>query len=146
MSLDHQPNPLRPYYQPPSNRFSTTQPTDTATATSKPTFTQTNNLGSSPRNAAKYSEYVPEGRGNTGDFLKELSEGALWKYASIFFAQPFDVAKTILQVQTPSRRPRETAKEAIVKDQKQISGASYGRRPYHVCSSLSSIQRYRRLI
>jgi mitochondrial fusion and transport protein UGO1 len=47
-----------------------------------------------------YSDYVPEGSLSTVDMIKELLDQALYKYTSVLLAQPFEVAKTVLQVRS----------------------------------------------
>ncbi|PGH07341.1 hypothetical protein GX51_01885 [Blastomyces parvus] len=97
------PNPLRPYYVPPSIGLPKSPPN--AASVSGP-------LGSSAlagkaniRNSTReifsdfdYSEYLGESSPTISDSVKELVEKALWKYTSVLTAQPFEVAKTILQV------------------------------------------------
>ena len=45
-----------------------------------------------------YSDYLSDSSPSATEVIKQLSEQALWKYTSVFLAQPFEVAKTILQV------------------------------------------------
>ncbi len=113
------PNPLRPYYIPPSvgnttgtasakplpsPRFSGNHGSSSPSATS-PSF------GSSARNILAdmdYSEYLSDPSPSTTATIKTLAEQALWKYTSVFLAQPFEVAKTLLQVRAPvTERPRK---------------------------------------
>ena len=47
-----------------------------------------------------YSDYVPAGSLSTVDMIKELLDQALYKYMSVLLAQPFEVAKTVLQVRS----------------------------------------------
>ncbi|KAL8787376.1 MAG: hypothetical protein Q9213_002259 [Squamulea squamosa] len=49
-----------------------------------------------------YSEYLSDASPSSTATIKALAEQALWKYTSVFLAQPFDVAKTVLQVRSPS--------------------------------------------
>lgn len=105
------PNPLRPYYIPPSIG----SPPDilpskasTANISSKhglPTSASTSSFGSSARNILAemdYSEYLSESSSSAGSSIRDLLEQAIWKYTSVFIAQPFEVAKIILQVHVPS--------------------------------------------
>ncbi|KAL9003219.1 MAG: hypothetical protein Q9188_003905 [Gyalolechia gomerana] len=100
------PNPLRPYYVPP---FVDTPPNASNTAkvggrngsppTTSPSF------GSSARNILAemdYSEYLSDPSPSSTATIKTLAEQAVWKYSSVFLAQPFEVAKTLLQVRAPS--------------------------------------------
>ena len=59
-------------------------------------------FGSSTRNILAdmdYKEYTPGASPSNAVIGKHLVEQAMWKYTSIFLAQPFEVAKTVLQVQ-----------------------------------------------
>ncbi|MCJ1259443.1 mitochondrial fusion and transport protein ugo1 [Lignoscripta atroalba] len=105
------PNPLRPYYIPPS----VGPPLDTsqnissahtigskhASASKPPT-----SFGSSARDILSdldYSEYLSDSSSpSPADVIKRLVDQALWKYTSVLLAQPFEVAKTVLQVQLAS--------------------------------------------
>ncbi|KAL8731998.1 MAG: hypothetical protein Q9181_004115, partial [Wetmoreana brouardii] len=58
-----------------------------------------------------YSEYLSDTSPSTTATIKALADQALWKYASVFLAQPFETAKTILQVRfqsTEQRGPSQT--------------------------------------
>ena len=46
-----------------------------------------------------YAEYTSDASPSISEIGKQLVEQAIWKYTSIFLAQPFEVAKTVLQVQ-----------------------------------------------
>jgi fusion and transport protein UGO1 len=50
-----------------------------------------------------YSDYVPESSLSTVNMIKELLDQALYKYTSVLLAQPFEVAKTVLQVRSQAR-------------------------------------------
>lgn len=102
------PNPLRPYYIPPSvgpppdfsqDHTSTSNVGSKYAASASAT---TSSFGSSARNILAdmdYTDYLSESSPSPADIVKRLLEQALWKYTSIFLAQPFEVAKTVLQVQ-----------------------------------------------
>ena len=99
------PNPLRPYYIPPSIG----PPPDVTGAASSASHTFSNRNGTAPTYASSardifsdidYSDYVPEGSLSTVDMIKELLDQALYKYTSVLLAQPFEVAKTVLQVRS----------------------------------------------
>jgi fusion and transport protein UGO1 len=102
------PNPLRPYYIPPSIGIPQ-GPAATNAATSSGPRPSTNNNGTAPTYASSardifsdidYSEYVSESSQSTLDTIRELLDQALYKYMSVLLAQPFENAKTILQVRT----------------------------------------------
>ena len=60
-----------------------------------------------------YSEYIPEASPSNSEIGKQLVEQAIWKYTSVFLAQPFEVAKTVLQVQlAPGQQPSAQARVA----------------------------------
>ena len=96
------PNPLRPYYIPPSIGI----PQDVSATSSG-----THNLG--PRNGSPlsyassaremfsdidYSDYVSDASPSTIESIRKTLDDALYRYISILLSQPFDVAKTVLQV------------------------------------------------
>ena len=100
------PNPLRPYYVPPSVGPSTRSTPNTSANTTtknassapaaKPSF------GSSARDILSdldYSDYLSDASPSATDVLKRLIDQAAWKYTTVLLAQPFEVAKTVLQVQ-----------------------------------------------
>jgi mitochondrial fusion and transport protein UGO1 len=86
-------NPLRPYYIPPSiGETSTPTPNVTATA-SKPLASSSFAFPD-----LDYSDYIPEASSSVTGSVKSLLDQAVWKYAGVLMAQPFEVAKMILQV------------------------------------------------
>lgn len=109
-------NPLRPYYVPPS----------IGPAPSASPSQPAHGAGSSYSSSAR--DYLPELdldiRSTTSEAwtsTRSLVDSLAWRYTSVLLAQPFDVAKTVLQVSlppssaaggaTPRRRksPRRTA-------------------------------------
>ena len=105
------PNPLRPYYIPASGGSPpgvSSNGTSANNMGSRLPSTSTNSFGSSARNILadmEYSDYISDSSPSATAMGKNLIEQAIWKYTSVFLAQPFEVAKTILQVQvTPSNR------------------------------------------
>ncbi|KAF1948274.1 mitochondrial carrier [Byssothecium circinans] len=99
------PNPLRPYYIPPSIGLPPEQARNSSTATPssytyssrapKPSF------GSQARDILSdldYDSYFPDSSPTVAEHAKKLFDQALWNYTSILLAQPFEVAKTLLQV------------------------------------------------
>lgn len=95
------PNPLRPYYIPPSVGLPpdpVTVPNSTAATASS--FGSRTILTSSARGILSeldYSDYLSDASPSVSELLKKLLDQALWKYSSVLIAQPFEVAKTILQ-------------------------------------------------
>lgn len=95
------PNPLRPYYIPPSIG----QPIPTSSsASSKPGGNSTSAYATSARDLFSdidYSDYVDGSRSKL-DAIRTLLDEGLYKYLSVLLAQPFEVAKIILQVRVQS--------------------------------------------
>jgi fusion and transport protein UGO1 len=93
-------NPLRPYYIPPSIG----EPPESLPTPGPRAFAQANSTG---RYASKardifsdldYKDYLAEPSPSVVQTVKELLDELLWKYTSVLMAQPFEVAKTIMQV------------------------------------------------
>ncbi|EAU31188.1 conserved hypothetical protein [Aspergillus terreus NIH2624] len=93
------PNPLRPYYFPPSMGL------DAANASSSPPDASSAQVfGGSARDLLPdldYSDYL-DNSPSVSSWVREALDRAIWRYMSVLFAQPFDVAKTILQTYTMS--------------------------------------------
>lgn len=101
-------NPLRPYYIPPTigeeplpsapgpNAFATS-----GTAGASPYASKTRDIFSD----IDYRDYISEPSSSAVQTVKDLVDGLLWKYTSALMAQPFDVAKTILQVRSQEEAP-----------------------------------------
>jgi fusion and transport protein UGO1 len=122
------PNPLRPYYIPPSIG----PPPDVAAAASSGSHTFSNKNGTAQTYASSardifsdidYSNYVPEGSLSTVDMIKELLDQALYKYTSVLLAQPFEVAKTVLQV--ISQAGGDGSVPITITDDMREEGSSY---------------------
>jgi fusion and transport protein UGO1 len=105
-------NPLRPYYIPPSIGLSSDIPPNSTSvgingqygATSKISF------GSSARDMFSdidYSDYLSESSPSVSEMIKNVLDQAVWKYTNVLLAQPFEVAKTILQVYIIQDTPTE---------------------------------------
>ncbi|KAK4239375.1 mitochondrial fusion and transport protein ugo1 [Achaetomium macrosporum] len=93
-------NPLRPYYIPPSIG----EPPEALPTPGPRAFAQSNSTG---RYASKardifsdidYKDYIAEPSPSVVSTIKEVLDELLWKYTSVLMAQPFEVAKTIMQV------------------------------------------------
>lgn len=88
---------MRPYYIPPSAGLSSSPdsppPPEIASASSAHVF------GSSARDLLPdldYSDYL-DSSPSLSDWIRDALDRAIWRYTSTLTAQPFDVAKTILQ-------------------------------------------------
>ncbi|KAG5291704.1 mitochondrial fusion protein [Histoplasma ohiense] len=95
------PNPLRPYYVPPSIGLPKSPPNTVSGPPVSSALVNKANIRNSAREIFSefdYSEYLGESSPTISDSVKELVEKALWRYSSVLTAQPFEVAKTILQV------------------------------------------------
>ncbi|OAL46946.1 mitochondrial carrier, partial [Pyrenochaeta sp. DS3sAY3a] len=101
------PNPLRPYYIPPSIGLAPDVPHN-QTASSQAyrgagrSSSSKASLGSQARDILSdldYDSYFPNSNPTVAEHAKKLLDQALWNYTSVLLAQPFEVAKTILQIQ-----------------------------------------------
>ena len=109
------PNPLRPYYIPPSIGV----PSNTApNATSSPSFSFPN---------LDYSDYMPDASPSVAASAKSLLDKAVWKYTTVLLAQPFEVAKLILQVHVA--QDDETSGRVVL-ESRQRNGLSSRERNY----------------
>ncbi|OAX84431.1 hypothetical protein ACJ72_01209 [Emergomyces africanus] len=94
-------NPLRPYYVPPSIGLPKSPPHAVSGPPVSSSIVGKTNIRNSTRDIFSdfdYSEYLGESSPTISDSVKELVEKAIWRYSSVLTAQPFEVAKTILQV------------------------------------------------
>ncbi|KAI9675845.1 MAG: mitochondrial fusion and transport protein ugo1 [Trizodia sp. TS-e1964] len=96
------PNPLRPYYKPPS--IGLPQPAQNSSHSIAIKSSPPNSsFATSAReifNDLKYTDYVSDsGEQTLSELLRGFLDQGLLKYTSVMLAQPFDVAKTILQCQ-----------------------------------------------
>lgn len=118
------PNPLRPYYVPPSisvndklsNSAARASNTSSAAASASTFFSDLD-----------YSDYLSDSSPSSGDAIKRLLDQALWKYTSVLMAQPFDVAKTILQTYVA-----QDLQDGPVTPQEYRRGSSQQREEYQV--------------
>ena len=92
-------NPLRPYYIPPSagvSSSSNSTPPEFASSSSSQVFK------GSARDLLPdldYSDYL-DSSPSFSEWIRDSLDRALWRYINTLTAQPFDVAKTILQAYT----------------------------------------------
>ncbi|CAL5871353.1 uncharacterized protein PFLUO_LOCUS5603 [Penicillium psychrofluorescens] len=87
-------NPLRPYYIPPSGLSPANAPTEVTSASSTQVF------GSTARDLVPdldYGDYL-DSSSSVSDWARDVLNRAILRYTHVLTAQPFDVAKTILQV------------------------------------------------
>ncbi|KAH8702227.1 putative mitochondrial fusion protein [Talaromyces proteolyticus] len=114
------PNPFRPYYVPSIGL----SPTDSITASSAAHITSNASsritIGRSTRDLLSdldYSNYL-ESSPSVAEWFKDLLDRAVWKYSSVLIAQPFDVAKTILQIYVV---PSDEQSQVILDEQRSQS-------------------------
>jgi fusion and transport protein UGO1 len=106
-------NPLRPYYRPPSIG----RPQDSPASTSSVLGPKNGSAASYASSAREifsdvdYSDYFSEASPSTIESVQNMLNEGLYKYFSILLSQPFDVAKTVLQVR--SQGPTESAQKNI---------------------------------
>ena len=110
------PNPLRPYYVPPSIGIPPEQPANTSVP--RPTGSRPS-IGKSAKDFLSDFDYggplLDREGPSVGEVAKKLVDQALWKYTSVLLAQPFDVAKTILQVRHAAASEAEAETNAVNK-------------------------------
>lgn len=99
------PNPLRPYYIPPSIGLSPEQPPHSNHSAAPASYSARSaasaSFGSTARDMLSdldYDSYFPGPSPTVASHAKKLLDQALWNYTSVLLAQPFEVAKTLLQV------------------------------------------------
>jgi fusion and transport protein UGO1 len=99
------PNPLRPYYRPPSIGI----PIDTPGTTSSGTHGLGPKNGSAASYASSardmfseldYGDYLSDNTPTAVESVRKQVDDWFYKYTSILLAQPFDVAKLVLQVRS----------------------------------------------
>lgn len=98
-------NPLRPYYIPPTIG----DPSDKLPKSNPKPFSSGGNQTGNSHYASKardmfsdldYNDYISDNSPSVVQNVKDLLDELLWKYTSVLMAQPFEVAKTILQVRS----------------------------------------------
>ncbi|CZR56489.1 related to chromosome segregation protein Cse1p [Phialocephala subalpina] len=99
------PNPLRPYYKPPSIGIPHDPPNTTSSGTHGlgPRNGSAASYASSARDMFSdmdYSDYLSDTSPSALESVRKQVDDWFYKYMSILLAQPFDVAKTILQVRS----------------------------------------------
>lgn len=102
----HGVNPLRPYYVPPTIGEPTVEPNNIPGPNA---FSRPAHGASSAKYASKardifsdldYKDYIAEPSPSVVGSVKDIVNELMWKYTSVFLAQPFEAAKLILQVRT----------------------------------------------
>lgn len=133
------PNPLRPYYVPlPIGKTQDHYLSVASRIGSEYAHnaSSSSSFGFSARNILAdmdYSEYLLESSPSPLNFVKKLLEQGVWKYTSIFLAQPFEVAKIVLQVQLANSK-QKTLSAADFTDPSRRRALSHRNDSYEVFS------------
>jgi fusion and transport protein UGO1 len=100
-----EPNPLRPYYKPPSIGIYQDSPGPTAPSLGTHGLGSKNGSAASYASSARdmfsdidYSEYLSDSSPSAFDLVRKQVDDWFYRYISVLLSQPFDVAKTVLQV------------------------------------------------
>lgn len=136
-------NPLRPYYIPPTIG----EAAEPVPAPSTNLFPG-RNATTSARYASKardvfadldYKDYLNDSSPSMVQSAKELVDELIWKYTSVLMAQPFEVAKTILQArdQDGSAALASPLEPEASASKKQTSSAQSGLALYDVSLSVA---------
>lgn len=103
MASSQERNPLRPYYVPPS-----IGPMPSVSASQTPDAARTSASRPGPSISTSARDLFPEldldlksTTSEAWQHTRSLFDTLAWRYTSVLLAQPFDVAKTILQVSLP---------------------------------------------
>lgn len=117
------PNPLRPYYKPPSIGIPPDLPGTTSTGTHGlgPKNGSAASYASSARDILSDIDYTDYGSPSTVESVKQQIDDWFYRYTSILLGQPFDVAKTLLQIRSQAAddglaietKPRRQYKESV---------------------------------
>ena len=111
-------NPLRPYYIPQSGLSPSTSSPEVSSPSSAQVF------GSTARDLIPdldYADYL-DASPSVSEWVRDALNSALRKYTQVLVAQPFDVAKTILQVYVV---PDVTEEEVLGRSSDTAGNSSY---------------------
>ena len=97
------PNPLRPYYIPPSIGL----PPQDGAPNPSPSHSSRSSFPAAARELFSdidYESYIPDAskggsngaEGGVADLAKRIVDQAIWNYTSVLLAQPFEVARIVL--------------------------------------------------
>ena len=123
------PNPLRPYYIPPSvgpsHRSTPTVSANVITRNTSAPAAAKASFGSSARDILSdldYGDYLSDDTPSAAGILKRLLDQVAWKYTTVLLAQPFEVAKTVLQVQYAGNGQHMSPHGALNEDMRRRPG------------------------
>ncbi|KAI4121733.1 MAG: hypothetical protein LQ338_006201 [Usnochroma carphineum] len=77
-----------------------------------------------------YSDYLSDPSPSSTATAKAIAERAIWKYTSVFLAQPFEVAKTVLQVRAPDAEQTGPSKPTPADESRRRRFKPRGDDPY----------------
>jgi fusion and transport protein UGO1 len=125
-----EPNPLRPYYRPPSIGISQDSPGTTSSGTHGlgPRNGSASSYASSAREIFSdidYSDYMSDASPSTIESIRKTLDEALYRYVSVLLSQPFDVAKTVLQVK---RQDGQDGSESTIRNGYMMKDGAQSRR------------------
>lgn len=131
-------NPLRPYYipptiGPPSNAAAQPSPSPNPFSHGGHHATASGKYATKARDVfsdLEYKDYLGEDSPSVVQNIKDLIEELTWKYTSVLMAQPFEVAKTILQVRDQDENAVLSSPSELEAVRKQTS--TYGSTIYDV--------------
>lgn len=114
-------NPLRPYYIRPSiGERVDSAPLPSPNPFADSSRSATTGGGTSYANKARdmfdldYKGYLNDDTPSVAQNIKELLDDLIWKYTSVLMAQPFEVAKTILQARNQDENAAMSSVETEV--------------------------------
>ncbi|KAL8866908.1 MAG: hypothetical protein Q9174_006005 [Haloplaca sp. 1 TL-2023] len=84
-----------------------------------------------------YSDYLSDTTPSTTASIKALADQALLKYSSVFLAQPFEVAKTVLQVRLASAEQKSSIQDTSADEARRrriFNRSDNPQRPYDLSS------------
>lgn len=106
LSTSREPNPLRPYYIPPSINHAPNASSSQIPHAARPT-TSSSSFSTSARDLLPELDIdLKSTTSEAWQQTRSLLDTLVWRYSSVLLAQPFDVSKTLLQVALP---PGDTA-------------------------------------
>jgi len=121
------PNPLRPYYKPPS--IGIPKEISNTSTPSPQSIPIKNGTTASIRASARdmfqdidYTDYLSDSSPSSAKVLKDLLDQAMLKYTSVLLGQPFDTAKTLLQVRSQTSTDGSIPLKELTREGKNPSG------------------------
>ncbi|KAK9479858.1 mitochondrial carrier domain-containing protein [Lipomyces japonicus] len=132
MDSDSHPNPLRPYYNPPELTFHSGIPDLRSSSLSSQGLASFSNSNSSTGVRAEsflldldYADYLEFP--NVAEVIRGVTNSVIMRYSSTFVAQPFEVAKMVIQVGKYDKSRRQFNRINSFSSTKKESGPSLRR-------------------